>query len=235
MIEPSEKVRRRSRRFMRIFNRLRRFFATTFIGGLVVILPLTLFFFLVRILINFMTNLVSPVRALIPFSEELPGWFLDFLALSIVLTFFFALGLVVRTSSGSKMFTQFEQRWLMSLPFYGVLRETVRQFLGRKKVPFSQVVLVDPFGSGTLMTGFVTDDELGNGYVTVFVPTGPNPTNGFVFHMKEEDVKYVNTRPEDAMRSIISVGAGSSSLFDLPEAGKAVEGDTEKELPSSHN
>jgi len=235
MTEPSENVGRRSRHFMRIFNRLRRFFTTTFIGGLVVILPLTIFFFLVRTLINFMTNMVSPVRALIPFSEEIPGWFLDFMALAIVLTMFFMLGLVVRTSTGSKMFTQFEQRWLTSLPFYNLLRATVQQFLGRKKVPFSQVVLVDPFGSGTLMTGFVTDDELGNGYVTVFVPTGPNPTNGFVFHMKNEDVKFVDTRPEDAMRSIISVGAGSSSLFDLPQAGEAVEGDTEKELPSSQN
>ncbi|MEQ8703489.1 MAG: DUF502 domain-containing protein [Phaeodactylibacter sp.] len=229
MIEPSEKVRRRSHRYMRIFKRLRRFFATTFIGGLVVILPLTLFFFLVRLLVNFMTNMASPVRALLPFSDELPGWFLDFMALAIVLTLFFILGLVVRTSSGSKMVTSFEQRWLMSLPFYNVLRETVRQFIGRKKVPFSQVVLADPFGSGTLMTGFVTDDELENGYVTVFVPTGPNPTNGFVFHMKKEDVKYVNTRPEDAMRSIISVGAGSSSLFNFPEAGSAIDGETEND------
>ena len=235
MIEPSDDVRSRSRRFLGIFTRLRRFFLTTFIGGLVVILPLTLFFFLVRMLVNFMTGMVSPVRALIPFSEELPGWFLDILALSIVLTLFFALGLVVRTSTGSKMVTRFEQRWLMSLPFYNVLRETVRQFLDRKKVPFSQVVLVDPFGSGTLMTGFVTDDELGNGYVTVFVPTGPNPTNGFVFHLKKEDVQYVDTRPEEAMRSIISVGAGSSSLFNLRKAKEAVEEDTEKELPSSQN
>lgn len=198
-----------------------------------VILPLTLFFFLVRMLINFMTNMVSPVRAILPFSEELAGWFLDLLALAIVLTLFFILGLIVRTSSGSKMFTQFEQQWLMHLPFYNVLRETVRQFFGRKKVPFSQVVLVDPFGSGTLMTGFVTDDELGNGYVTVFVPTGPNPTNGFVFHMKEGDVQYVDARPEDAMRSIISVGAGSSSLFNLPRVGEALE--EEKDLPSPQN
>lgn len=235
MIEPSDEVRRRSRGIIRLLGRLRRFFATTFIGGLVVILPLTLFFFLVRIVIRFMTSLVAPIRNLFPYSEELPGWFLDFIALATVLMLFFLLGLVVRTSTGSRMFTHFEQQWLMNLPFYNTLRETVRQFFGRKKVPFSQVVLVDPFGSGTLMTGFVTDDEMGNGYITVFVPTGPNPTNGFVFHMKEPDVKYVNTRPEDAMRSIISVGAGSSALFDLPAAGREIEGEVEKDLPSSQN
>ncbi|NRA49808.1 MAG: DUF502 domain-containing protein, partial [Phaeodactylibacter sp.] len=213
--ESSGNGRRRPGRLVIFFKRLRRFLTTTFIGGLVVILPLTLFFFLVRLLINFMTKMVSPVSALLPFSEDLPGWFLDLIALSIVLTLFFILGLVVRTGPGGKLFALFEQRWLMNLPFYNVLRDTVRQFFGRKNVPFSQVVLVDPFGSGTLMTGFVTDDELGNGYVTVFVPTGPNPTNGFVFHMQDKDIKYVDARPEDVAR--LDVQVARPSLDRRPE------------------
>ncbi len=197
--------------------RLRRFVVTTFIGGLVVILPLTLFIFLVRLVVKFTGKLLEPIRALIPFSENISATLLDLLSLSIVVTLFFFVGIVVKTSVGGKLFARFEQQWLMNLPLYGVLRETVRQFLGRKKTPFSQVVLVDAFGSGVLMTGFVTDDEVGGGYVTVFVPTAPNPTNGFVFHVKEEQLRYVDTRPEDAMSSIIGVGTGSSSLFTLPK------------------
>lgn len=223
MLDPSDKLRRRSRRAYRIFQRVRRFLGTTFLGGLVVILPLTLFFFLVRLLVRFMTGLVAPVRVLLPLSEELPSWFLDFVALSTVVLFFFLIGLIARTSSGNRLFVRVEQQWLVHLPFYNVLRETVRQFFGRKKVPFSQVVLVDAFGNGTLMTGFVTDDEIGNGYVTVFVPTGPNPTNGFVFHVPEKEIRYIDARPEDAMRSIISVGAGSSSLFNLPKPAAGPE------------
>lgn len=199
------------------FRRIKRFVITTFIGGLVVILPLTLFIFLVQLIVGFTAKLLKPIRAIIPFSESVSSGLLDLLSLSIVLTLFFFVGIVVRTSVGGKMFTRFEQRWLMNLPLYGILRETVRQFLGRKNTPFSQVVLVDAFGSGALMTGFVTDDEVGGGYVTVFVPTAPNPTNGFVFHVKKEKLRYVDTRPEDAMSSIIGVGTGSSSLFTLPE------------------
>ena len=63
------------------------------------------------------------------------------------------------------------------------------------------------------MTGFVTDDELGHGFLTIFVPTGPNPTNGFIFHVPEDKVYYVDVRPEDAMRTIIGVGTGSRILF----------------------
>ena len=199
------------------FKRLQRFIVTTFIGGLVVILPLTLFIFLVQLVVGFTAKLLKPIRALIPFSDSVSSGLLDLLSLSIVLTLFFFVGIVVRTSVGGKMFTRFEQRWLMNLPLYGVLRETVRQFLGRKKTPFSQVVLVDAFGTGALMTGFVTDDEVGGGYITVFVPTAPNPTNGFVFHIKKEKLRFVDTRPEDAMSSIIGVGTGSSALFTLPE------------------
>jgi uncharacterized membrane protein len=199
------------------FTRLKRFVVTTFIGGLVVILPLTIFVFLVQLIVRFTAKLLTPIRSLIPFSENISTGILDLISLSIVLTLFFFVGIVVRTSVGGKIFARFEQRWLMNLPLYGVLRETVRQFLGRKKTPFSQVVLVDAFGNGVLMTGFVTDDEVGGGYVTIFVPTAPNPTNGFVFHVKEDQLRYVDTRPEDAMSSIIGVGTGSSALFKLPE------------------
>ncbi len=90
----------------------------------------------------------------------------------------------------------------------------MRQFFGAKKTPFSQVVLVDVFDNGSLMTGFITDDEIKEDFFTVFVPTGPNPTNGFIFHVKKDKVKYLDTRPEDAMRTIIGMGTGSRILFD---------------------
>jgi uncharacterized membrane protein len=217
MRKPKKELKRKSEEPVSFFTRIRRFIVTTFIGGLVVILPLTLFIFLLRLVVKFTAKLLAPIRSLIPFSENISSGVLDLLSLSIVVTLFFFVGIVVKTSVGGRLFSRFEQRWLMHLPLYGVLRETVRQFLGRKKTPFSQVVLVDAFGSGVLMTGFVTDDEVGGGYVTVFVPTAPNPTNGFVFHIKREKLQYVDTRPEDAMSSIIGVGTGSSSLFTLPK------------------
>lgn len=64
------------------------------------------------------------------------------------------------------------------------------------------------------MTGFVTD-ELPNGKLTIFVPTGPNPTNGFIFHVDEDQVEYLDTNTEDAMRSIIGVGVGSADALNI--------------------
>ena len=62
------------------------------------------------------------------------------------------------------------------------------------------------------MTGFITEDH-GDGTVTLFVPTAPNPTNGFVFHVPEKSIRRLKVSSEDAMRSIIGIGVGSNKLM----------------------
>lgn len=202
-----------SKRLVAFIRRLRRFFLTTLLGGVVVVLPITLLIVLVRFVVQFTASVLAPMRPLFPFSNDVSIWLIDLISLALVLTAFFFIGLVVQTRIGGRFFTRLEERWLMQLPFYSIIRETVRQFLGNERTPFSQVVLVDAFGSGVLMTGFVSDDTHANGYVTVFVPTGPNPTNGFVLHAQRERLTFVDTKPEDAMRTIIGVGTGSGVLF----------------------
>ncbi len=199
----------RQRRFLR---RVRHSITTTILGGLVVVLPLTLFIFIIRLLFNFIIGLVSPVSNLLGFSESINKWLINLIVLAAILVLFFLIGLVVRTEMGKKFFSRLEEQWLAPLPFYSVLRETVQHLFSKDKMPFSKVALVDPFGSGMLMTGFVTD-ELPNGYFTVFVPTAPNPTNGFIFHVKPEQIHFVDVRSEEAMRSVISLGIGSAGLF----------------------
>jgi uncharacterized membrane protein len=45
------------------------------------------------------------------------------------------------------------------------------------------------------------------------VPTGPNPTSGQIFHLPGEHVVLVDVGIDDAMRSIISCGAGSGEIM----------------------
>ena len=138
---------------------------------------------------------------------------IDLIPLAAILLLFFFIGLTVRTELGSKLFNRIDKQWLSQLPFYSILRDTVQQFFGNKKMPFSQVVLVDVFNNDTLMTVFVTDEVTEDIY-TVFVPTGPNPTNGFIFHVRKHQLTFLKVRPEEAMRMIIGVGTGSKTLFD---------------------
>ena len=55
-------------------------------------------------------------------------------------------------------------------------------------------------------------DRHEDGSFTVFVPTGPNPTSGNIFHMPASYVSLVDHPVESTMRSIISCGAGSAEL-----------------------
>jgi len=74
-------------------------------------------------------------------------------------------------------------------------------------------VLVDVYGNGTRMTGFITDEHASGNY-TVFVPTGPNPTNGFIFHVQADQIERLDqTKTDDALRSIIAVGVGSNAIM----------------------
>jgi uncharacterized membrane protein len=63
------------------------------------------------------------------------------------------------------------------------------------------------------MTGFITDEHA-NDFYTVFVPTGPNPTNGFIFHVKAHQITEIDVSVEEAMKAIISVGAGSKNIVE---------------------
>ena len=106
-----------------------------------------------------------------------------------------------------------EARILKSAPGYSIIRESIVQIMGNERPAFSQVALVDIFNNDTLMTAFITDMHP-NGHYSVFVPTGPNPMSGNIYHLDQEHVQLVNTPVSEAMRSIISCGAGSAGMFE---------------------
>jgi uncharacterized membrane protein len=208
-------------------QKTRGFVVTTMLGGLVVVLPITLFVLIIRLLFNLVIGVIRPLTHLLGFSDSINVWLVNLLVLVLIFLVFFLIGLAVRTEIGKRLFVRLEEQWLKPLPFYAVLRETVQQLFSKDKMPFSKVALVDPFGSGTLMTGFVTD-ELPGGYYTVFVPTAPNPTNGFIFHVKAEKIHLIDTRTEEAMRSVISLGIGSSNMLE-----KLLLADRDKSTPDT--
>ncbi len=94
-----------------------------------------------------------------------------------------------------------------------MIKETVRQFLGKKKTPFSSVALAQVFQNDNLMTAFITDSHSDERY-TVFVPTGPNPTSGNIYHLKKQYVHHIDVTVEYVLRTIISCGAGSKVPID---------------------
>lgn len=195
------------------FKRLRNFLRTTLIGGVVALAPLTLIILLFRWVINIIGRTLTPLVETI-LQDPDPNPYFKFaiylLSFIAILLFFFIIGLVVRTRM-VRFMHRAEDRYLLKLPGYKLAKETVQQFFGKNRSFFKEVVLVDIFNTGALMTGFITDDQ--GEVISVFVPTGPNPTSGLIYHLQKEKVTRTSASVELGMKTIISCGAGSGEVF----------------------
>ena len=195
------------------FKRVQLFLRTTLIGGVVALAPLTLIILLFRWIINLIGRSLTPLVNTI-LQDPDPNPYVKFaiyvLTFSAVVFFFFIIGLVVRTR-----FVWFldraEDKYLLKIPGYKLAKETVQQFFGKNRSFFKEVVLVDIFKTGTLMTGFITDDQ--GEIISVFVPTGPNPTSGNIYHLQKDQVTRTTASVDVGMKTIISCGAGSAEVF----------------------
>jgi uncharacterized membrane protein len=203
-----------------IFKRFRNFLRTTLIGGMVALAPLTLIILLFRWMINLIGRILTPVvNQLIQASDPDPliKFALYVITFGVILLFFFIIGLIVRTRL-SVFLNRAEDRYLLKIPGYKMAKDTVKQFFGKNRSFFREVVLVDIFNTGVLMTGFITEDQ--GEVITVFVPTGPNPTSGNIYHLQKERVVRTTATVDSGMKSIISCGAGSAEVFSNAEKRK---------------
>ncbi|MBC8212382.1 MAG: DUF502 domain-containing protein [Gammaproteobacteria bacterium] len=197
---------------------MKNFIKTSLLGGLVVMLPITILGFFFKWLFRLVTDLIQPLTdyasRLYPFPEIVA----DILVILIILLSCFFIGVVVSTKLGNFLHQTFDD-WLQKLaPGYRMVKEVVVQLLGSSEnSPFrnGMVARVKIFGmdSPTEVTALVVDRSDPDIF-TVFVPTGPNPTSGNIFHVnKEQVVLYPNVKLDSTMRTVIACGAGSGELF----------------------
>ena len=193
-------------------NRIKQFFISTILGGLLVILPVALFLFIMNWVFGIVRAAIAPLTNVLLESTELPGIVADVIVVVALILLCFVVGMVLRTRIGKWVYSLLETKLLKKAPGYSIIKETVAQFIGKKKSPFSATALVQIFGNDTMVSAFITDEHR-DGSFTVFVPTGPNPTSGNIYHLPPRLVKKIDAPADEMMRSIISCGAGSSALL----------------------
>ena len=132
------------------------------------------------------------------------------LLLTVVLVY--AIGLAVSTFIGRWLWRQFD-RLLNRLPVLGRLYQTLKQIMGYGEGPdavFRRVVLVPARDVQGEEVGLVTAEArsiAGQDLLTVFLPGAPNPTTGRIIVVDANDVRPVDIRVNDALMSLVSVGA----------------------------
>ena len=192
-------------------RRTKSFIKTSLLGGLVVLLPVGIMVFLINWVFGLVKDMLAPLTTVVTDQSELKELVAMAVVVCVLVLACFVVGLIIRTQIGRFVHGKLEDHILKIAPGYNLIKEIVLQFLGNRPSPFSSVALVRIFGNETLVTAFVTETH-DNGWDSVFVPTGPNPTSGNIYHLKPEYVHQVDLPIEDVMRSIISCGAGSASV-----------------------
>jgi len=191
----------------------------SFLTGIVVILPIVLtvaiFSFLVR---KINEKMLIPIIKMSGLDLYSPHWI--YLAKGI--SFFLIILLIALVGAATRFiflrkFFGFWERLFLRLPTVGKLyitiKEIIRAFLGQGKQIFEEVVLVEYPRKGIYSLGFITakscreiQEKTSNDSVYVFLPTSPNPTNGFFLVLPRKEVIPLKISVADGFKLIVSGG-----------------------------
>lgn len=201
-------------------TRVKTFITLTLFGGLAVVLPIAIFFLLFQWLFGQVSELVAPATQWMETHTKIKDTFAQLAVIGLILGGCFLIGLIVKTGVGRWMHNHVDL-WLGRLaPGYSTIKDLVLQFIGGggEGVLSGPVARVRIHGADNPLsvTAIVTSRHA-NGDYTVYVPTAPVPTSGFVFHVPAECVEILpQVTVEAAMKSIVACGSGSSSLLVPP-------------------
>lgn len=207
-------------------QRLRR----TIMAGLTIIVPLWLTGWVLKFLFDwadgFSTPLISQMAKLFDDPDfHIPG-------LGFVLTFIilWVVGALATNVVGRSLW-QFAREALEGLPLvrtiYAPIQQLVESLTSPGKAGFEKVVLVEYPRIGMWTLGFLAgnvprEDEAAPAH-SIFVPTAPNPTTGFMLIVPPEQLRPTDLRVEEALKMIVSAGvAVPPALFLHAEAEEKV-------------
>jgi len=100
-----------------------------------------------------------------------------------------------------------------------VSKQVVAAFQGQQSKAFKSVVFVEFPRPGMRAVGFLTGEvEMEDGKVwnTIFIPTTPNPTTGFLQIVPKEAVVKTGITVEEGIKMIMSLGALAPDGGDVP-------------------
>lgn len=184
-------------------------------GGFFVMLPLILFFYFIVWLFEKLIFIFEPISLIYEDIFGIDIYLCHLMSLSTFIFTCFLIGLFVKTQLGN--YTHYlVDSLLKKIPGYSIVSDILNQFFGKDKKSFKKVLLIDRLSNGVYETAFLTDEFVINGkyFYSLFVPTGPNPTSGFILHLEKDKIIKESLKIDKAMKSIIACGSGSAQIWE---------------------
>lgn len=204
LVEPAPKVG--------LLARLRNYFLT----GIVITAPIGITIYLTYVFVDFVDANITPFiparynpETYLPFS--VPG--LGLLVAVILLIF---IGFLTANFLGRSLL-HFGERIVARMPVvrtvYSALKQIIETVLKQSSTSFREVVLIEYPRKGLWAIAFVTSEAEGevadmadDTMISVFLPTTPNPTSGFLLFVPKKDMKFLDMSVEEGVKLVISAG-----------------------------
>lgn len=197
----------------------RRFWArlkTYFLTGLVVAVPISVTVYLAWSFVTAVDGWVLPLLPKGPVRDALAGNTIPGIGLIILVVALTVLGALAANLFGNALINLGERivnRMPVIRTIYMGLKQIMQTVVAQSDDTFKEVCLFEYPRKGIWAIGFVTTSTKGEiakllheEQVSVFLPTTPNPTSGYLLFMPRQDVHILKMSVEDGAKLIISAG-----------------------------
>lgn len=185
------------------------------IAGLLVWMPLGITFLVIRAIVGLLdrTLLLLPE----PYQpDNLLGMHIPGLGVLLAAILVLTTGMIVANFLGKRLVVSWEH-FLARIPLvrslYAAIKQIMEAVLSTDAQSFRKVLLIEYPRKGVWSLAFLTSDNLGevqaktsSEVISVFIPTTPNPTSGFIIMVPKDDVIELDMAVEDGLKMIISLG-----------------------------
>ncbi len=192
------------------------------LAGLVVWLPILVTFVVLRFIVDILDNTI----ALLPKSyqpEQLFGMNVPGLGVILSLLLLIVTGILARNFFGQHLM-QWGESILARIPLvrsiYNASKQVIQTLFASNSQAFRKVLLIEYPRKGlwtlAFLTGTTASQEIATHtseeMLSLFVPTTPNPTAGFLLLVPKNEVIELSMSTEEALKFIISLGVMQPSL-----------------------
>jgi uncharacterized membrane protein len=185
------------------------------IAGLLVWMPLGITFLVVRAIVDFLDRSLL----LLPYAyqpDNLLGFHIPGFGVVLAVVMVLTTGMIVANFLGRRIVVAWESL-LARIPvvrnLYAGIKQVLEAVLAADGKSFRKVLLVEYPRKGVWSLAFMTSSDLGEvqektagDVVSVFIPTTPNPTSGFVLMVQRSEVIEMDMTIEEGLKMIISMG-----------------------------
>jgi len=206
------RARRVRRRRTPLWVRLR----ANFLTGLVVVVPVVLTIYLTWAFVAFVDAQILPLLPAMYDPRTYVNLDLPGLGVVVFLLFTTMVGYFAKKVFGKQLIRLGEDmvdRMPVVRSIYNAVKQIVETVLSQSKSSFRQACLIEYPRRGLWAIAFVSTDttgeipeRAGGAMVSVFLPTTPNPTSGFLLFVPRDDIVMLDMTVEEAAKLVISAG-----------------------------